>query len=81
MADFSGIGKFLIGLGVLLAAIGLLLTILPRLPGLGEGFGWLGKLPGDILIKRDSFTFYFPLGTSLLISVVLSLLFYILSRW
>ena len=72
MADFSGIGKFLIGLGVLLAAIGLLLTVLPRLPGLGEGFGWLGKLPGDILIKR---------GTSLLISVVLSLLFYILSRW
>lgn len=78
--DISGIGKFLIALGALLAAIGLFLTLVPRLPGLGEGFGWVGKLPGDILIKRDKFTFYFPLGTSLLISVVLSLLFYLLSR-
>jgi hypothetical protein len=40
-------------------------------------FGWFGKLPGDISVKRDNFSFFFPLGTSLLLSVVLSLLFYI----
>lgn len=80
MTDFSGIGKLLIGLGVFLAVIGLLITVLPRLPGLGGGLSWLGRLPGDILIKRDNFTFYFPLATSLLVSVVVSLLFYFLSR-
>ncbi len=78
--DVSGIGKILIGLGAVLVAIGLLVTLLPKLPGLGGGWGWLGRLPGDILIKRDNFTFYFPLATSLLISVALSLLFYLLSR-
>ncbi len=80
MPDFSGFGKLLIVLGALVAAIGLLLTVLPKLPGLGSGFGWLGRLPGDILIKRDNFTFYFPLATSLVISVVLTLVFYLFSR-
>ena len=47
-----------------------------RLPGLGS----IGKLPGDILIKRDNFTFYFPLTTSILFSVVLSLLAWLLFR-
>ncbi len=78
--DVSGIGKILIGLGVVLVAIGLLVILRPKLPGLGGGWGWLGRLPGDILIKRDTFTFYFPLATSLLISVALSLLFYLRSR-
>jgi uncharacterized protein HemY len=42
-------------------------------------FGWMGKLPGDILIKRNNFSFFFPLGTSIVLSVVLSLVFYLLS--
>ncbi len=47
---------------------------------LGQWLGWFGKLPGDISVKRDGFSFYFPLTTSILISVVLSLLVYFLSK-
>ena len=80
MPDWSGAGKALILLGVVLAVVGALLTLAGRWAGLGGGLGWLGKLPGDILIKRDHFTFYFPLTTSVLVSLVLSLLLYLLSR-
>jgi hypothetical protein len=92
MEDWSWLGKVLILAGVVLACLGGFLTLLGRWPALGEGvgtlfgqlfgglFGWLGKLPGDILIKRDHVTFYFPLATSLLISLVVSLLLYFLSR-
>ncbi len=76
MADLSGIGRMLIALGAGILLIGVVLTVLPKVPGLG----WLGKLPGDILIQRDNFTFYFPLATSLLISLLLSLLWYFFSR-
>ena len=41
---------------------------------------WLGRLPGDILVRRDNFTFYFPLASCLLVSVVISLLFYLFRR-
>ncbi|MDT7960690.1 MAG: DUF2905 domain-containing protein [Armatimonadota bacterium] len=61
-------GKVLLGLGAALMVIGLLLVGLERL-GVR---GW--RLPGDIVIQRDGFAFYFPLGTSLLISIVLTLL-------
>ncbi len=80
MSALPGIGKWLIGLGVVLVVLGALLTLLPKLPGLGGAFGWLGRLPGDIVIKREHVTVYFPLATSLLISVVLSLLLYLFSR-
>ncbi len=62
------IGKTLIILGVFLLFLGLLLIVVGKtsLP--------IGKLPGDILIKRDNFVFYFPLGTSILLSLLLSLL-------
>jgi hypothetical protein len=80
MPDWSWLGKVLIVMGLGLALMGALLSLLGKLPGSGNGLGWFGKLPGDILIKRDHFTFYFPLATSLLISVVLSLLLYFLSR-
>jgi Protein of unknown function (DUF2905) len=42
-------------------------------------FSWVGKLPGDISIKRDNFSLFFPLGTSILLSVLLSLVLYLLS--
>lgn len=79
MPDWSGVGKTFILAGGILAFLGALLTLLGKFPGL-SGLGWLGKLPGDILIKRDHFTFYFPLATSVLISVVVSLLLYLLSK-
>lgn len=67
-------------LGGILVLLGALLTLFGRFPGTGGGFGWLGRLPGDILIKRDNFTIYLPLATSILISVALSLLLYFLSK-
>ncbi|WP_457621652.1 DUF2905 domain-containing protein [Persephonella sp.] len=71
----EGLGKTIIFIGVLLVIIGLLITFFEKLP-----FG-LGKLPGDIYIKRDNFTFYFPLATSIILSIVLSLIFIIISRF
>jgi len=62
------VGKFLVLVGLLLVLVGLLLTFFEKLP-LG-----LGRLPGDIVIKRDNFVFYFPLATSILLSLVLTLL-------
>jgi hypothetical protein len=79
MPDWSSAGKAIALLGVLLVLIGALVALLGKLPGWGHGMGWLGKLPGDILIKRDSFSFYFPLTTSILISIVLSILVYLMS--
>ncbi|NPB06582.1 MAG: DUF2905 domain-containing protein [Aquificae bacterium] len=72
------LAKFLVLTGVMLILVGLLLMVFEKLP-LG-----LGRLPGDIVIKRDNFVFYFPLATSLLLSllltVLLNLLFLFLSR-
>ena len=79
MPELGGIGKLLVVVGVALAAVGGLITLLDKLPGTGSGFGWLGKLPGDFLVKRDHVTFYFPLATSLLISIVFSAVLYLMS--
>ena len=67
------IGKVLIILGLVIAVLGLLLT------GFGK-LSFLGRLPGDIFIQRKNFTFYFPITTSILISLVLSLLLYLISK-
>ena len=61
------LGRALLVFGIILAAIGLLLIFGPKVP-------WLGRLPGDIVVKRENFTFYFPLATSLLLSVILTIL-------
>lgn len=71
----SEFGRILMIIGVITIIIGFLLSFSDRLP-----FN-LGRLPGDILIKKESFTFYFPLTTSILISVVLSLLFYLFGKY
>ncbi len=73
MNDFSGFGKYLVMLGLIFIALGLLLNFAPKIP-------FLGKLPGDIYIKRDNFTFYFPLGTSILLSLLLTLLLNLIFR-
>ncbi len=64
----TDLGKVLVLFGVVLVALGLTLMFAERLP-LG-----LGRLPGDIVIRRENFTFYFPIVTSLLISLVLTLI-------
>jgi len=69
----NDIGKSLIVLGLLIALVGVVLTFVGRVP-------WLGRLPGDIYVGRGSWSFYFPLATSLILSIVLSLVFYLLSR-
>ncbi len=71
----SEVGKFLVFAGVILVVLGLLLTFAEKLP-LG-----LGKLPGDITIKRDNFTFYFPLATSILLSILLTLILNLILTW
>ncbi len=67
------LGKSLLIAGVVLSALGLLMMVGGRIP-------WLGKLPGDFLIQKKNFTFYFPLATSILISLVLTLIFWFLGR-
>lgn len=59
--------------GCLLVAAGVWILYGPRLP-------WLGRLPGDVMIRRPGFTFYAPLATSLLASLVLSLLLWLLRK-
>ena len=68
MLGLGALGKMLILLGVLILVIGLLLLV-------GEKIPWVGRLPEDIIIKKERFTFYFPLATSILISIILTLLF------
>ena len=69
----EGVARLLIFTGLVLVAVGVLLYASGR-------FTWLGHLPGDITIRRDGFTFYFPLATSILISVVISLLLHLFRR-
>jgi len=66
-------GKMLIIFGVILIVIGLVFTYGPKIP-------WLGKLPGDISIKKDNFSFYFPITTSIIISIILTILFSIFRK-
>ena len=60
----------LVLIGLLLAACGLAWLVLPSIP-------WLGKLPGDIAIERENFQFYFPVTTCILVSVVMTVLLWI----
>jgi hypothetical protein len=68
-----GIGKSLILIGLIIVVIGVFFSLVGRVP-------WLGKLPGDICIKRENFTIYFPLATSIIISVILSLILWLLRK-
>jgi hypothetical protein len=70
---FYSLGKVLIIIGLVIAAMGVLMVITPRVP-------WLGKLPGDIIIKKENFQFYFPVTTCIIISIIVTLLFYLFKR-
>jgi DUF2905 family protein len=67
------IAKLLIVCGLLIAVVGVVLLLAGRLP-------WIGRLPGDVYIQRGHWTFYFPLATSILVSVVLTLVFWLIGR-
>ena len=69
----TGLGKSLIIIGIVIVIIGLFAVYGPKA-------AFLGKLPGDIHIKRDNFEFYFPLATSIIISVILSVILYFFTR-
>jgi predicted membrane channel-forming protein YqfA (hemolysin III family) len=76
----SGLGKALILLGGVLLVLGGIFLVLGKWSNSEGGLGWLGRLPGDFIIKRDHVTFYFPLATSIIVSVVGSLIFYLFFR-
>ena len=73
MNPLSEIGKFLIAAGLLMAVAGIIMIFLPKLP-------FIGRLPGDIVIKRGNFTFYFPVATSIILSIVLTIIFSIFRK-
>jgi hypothetical protein len=73
MFDIHNFGKILIFLGIILVAAGILFMFGAKIP-------WLGKLPGDIYIKKENFTFYFPLATSILLSIALSIIIFLIGR-
>ncbi|MBI4687245.1 MAG: DUF2905 domain-containing protein [Nitrospirae bacterium] len=69
----QNLGRLLIITGAIIIVIGGLLMLSGRMP-------WIGKLPGDIIIQRKNFKFYFPLATSIILSIILTLIFWLISR-
>jgi len=67
-------GKILIFFGAILILIGLIFSLAEKIP-------YIGKLPGDFYIRRDNFIFYLPLGTGLLISAIISIILYLISKF
>ena len=70
----AGIGRLLMTLGVVFIVVGALLLFAGKVP-------WLGRLPGDIHVKRENFEFHFPLATSLLLSLVLTAVLWLIARF
>lgn len=77
MGELSGIGKILIFIGAITIIFGLVFVLAGKLP---QGFRFLGRLPGDIIYQRGNFTFYFPLVTSLILSLVMTVILSLLFR-
>lgn len=71
--DMSELGRVLLIMGIVIAAVGAVLLVAGRVPG-------LGRLPGDIHVQRGNWTFYAPLGTSIVLSLILTLILWILGR-
>ena len=70
------LGKAITVFGLVIAAIGFAVWVAPSVPFLSR----LGRLPGDILVRRGNFTFYFPVVTSIVVSLLLTLIFAMLRR-
>ena len=75
MGGIGSIGRQLIIVGATIVVVGLLLVVVERFPSLR-----IGRLPGDIYIERDRFRFYFPIVTSILLSVIISLILWLIRR-
>lgn len=73
MNDLSQFGKLFLIIGLVIAGAGLLMILGGKIP-------WAGKLPGDLFFKGEKFTFYFPLTTSILVSVILTLILWLINR-
>jgi hypothetical protein len=73
MSDFSGMGRILIVIGLVVAGIGFAMVFAGKIP-------WLGRLPGDLFFRGKNVSFYFPLTTSILISVILTLILWFINR-
>ena len=71
----SPLGKLFIGIGFFFICVGLVVLLYSKYK-----VPFLGRLPGDIFIKKDNFVFYFPLTTSLLVSAIISLIFFFISK-
>jgi hypothetical protein len=69
----NDLGKSLVVIGLVIALVGVVLMLAGRVP-------WLGRLPGDIYVQRGNWSFYFPVVTSLVLSVLLTLLFWLFGR-
>ena len=67
------VGKLLVVVGLVIAAVGVVIVLAGRLP-------WVGRLPGDVYVQRGHWTFYFPLATSIVVSLGLTLLFWLIGR-
>lgn len=74
MPMFGHLGKLLIVSGIVILIIGILFILAGKL-----NLQWLGRLPGDIYIRKKNFQFYFPISSSILISIILSVIFYLFS--
>jgi len=74
MAD---LGKILLGFGIVMVVLGCLLLLASQFTG---KVPWFGRLPGDIYVERGNWRFYFPLATSIVVSLVLSLILWLFSR-
>jgi hypothetical protein len=75
VGDFSGLGRLLLVIGLVLAAVGGLMILAAKLH-----LPWIGRLPGDFLFRGKNVTFYFPLATSLIVSIILSLILWLINR-
>jgi hypothetical protein len=73
MFDFSGLGRILLVIGLVIAGIGLFLIFAGKIP-------WFGRLPGDFFWRGKNVSFYFPLATSILVSLVLTLILWFIHR-
>jgi hypothetical protein len=71
----GSLGRTLLVAGAVVALVGAVLIVAERFPGLR-----IGRLPGDVSIERERFRFYFPLGTSLVVSIVLTLVLWLFGR-
>jgi len=69
----TSLGKALIIIGLLVAGFGVLLTVAGKIP-------WLGRLPGDIYIRKENFSFFLPLTTCILLSALISFILWLLRR-